>query len=187
MGLYTEEFDGYFLWLCSLVNADLSCYSELLYALHEMDFVWVIELDSDRADDGLELRRKYYEQDHNEDWIMFWERPCTVFEALIGIARRMNYILEDEDSGDMTFMYFWEFIRNLDLKKYSNKRLDGRPKELVENDLYDIQAICNNWMTRNFEPDGRGSIFPLPYASEDQAHISLTYQMNNYVIVKFLR
>lgn len=187
MGLYTEEFDGYFLWLCDLVNADMSRYSELLYALHEMDFVWVIDLDSDRADDGLELRRKYYQTNPDDDWVMFWDRGCTVFEALIGIARRMNYILEDEDSGDMSFMYFWEFIRNLGLKKYSNNRLRGLSQEQIDTDFFDIQLICSNWMNRKFEPNGQGSIFPLPSATENQAHISLTYQMNNYVIVQYLR
>jgi hypothetical protein len=185
MGVYTEEFDGYFLWLCDLINADMNRYSELCFALHSIDFVWVLELDEDRAEDGLSLRRKYYEQDISEDWIMFLDKPCSVFEALIGIARRMNYILEDEDSNDMSFMYFWEFIKNLGLKKYSNVRLKGRPKELIELDLIDIQTICDDWMNRNFGPDGSGTPFPLEFPFSDQRLQTINSSMNAYVFERY--
>ncbi len=185
MGLYTDEFDGYFLWLCDLIHADMDRYSELCYTLHNIDFIWALELDEDRAEDGLSLRRKYYEQDSSEDWVMLLEKPCSVLEALIGIARRTNYILEDDTSTDMSFMYFWEFVKNLGLKRYSNIRLLDRFGRTVSDALYDIQIICDRWMSRNFEPDGSNSPFPLRNPSRDQRFQTINSQMNSYVFENY--
>lgn len=181
-----DEFDGYFLWLCELVNADLDRYSELLYILHMTDFVWSIAQDESRASEGLLLREEYYGLDPDEDWIMFLEKPCSVLEALIPLARRMNDMFEDENKSDMTRVWFWEFIKNLGLKKYSNVRLETAPIAYVETDFLDIQFILDNWLNRQFEFDGLGSPFPLKEAASDQREQSMIYQMYAYVTENYL-
>lgn len=176
-----DEFDDYFIWLCDLVNADMDVYSEILYQLHDTDFIWALELDESRAKDGLELRKEYYDICH-DDWVMLMDKGCSVLEMLIALARRMDDMLVSDDVGRRVPLWFWEMFDNLGLKRYTNTFLWlGR-----EDDLYDIQLILHIWMTRDFEPDGSQSIFPLKNPTHDQRTRTLIYQMNDYVFENYV-
>lgn len=177
-----EDYDGYFLWLCSLVNADMTRYSELLWILQDTDFVWVLELDESRAVDGLDLRREYVELS-GEDWVTFWERGCTVLEMLIAFARRIEGIMGDVNTGDRTRVWFWEMLRNLGLKPYSNIRMEYEDSR--ENDILEISMILSRWMNREFDCDGVGSVFPLRVAMHDQRERTLVYQMYDYIFENY--
>ena len=179
-------FDGYFVWLCGLMDISLEQYSELFYILYDTDFVWIIPTDSDRADDGLELRRKYYEHDIEEDWIMFIDDGCSVLEALIGIARRMNFLLESDETSDMSRVWFWDMIRNLGLARFKNSVLLDYESKPNEREAEKVIDILNRWMTREFEPDGTGSIFPLKDPATDQRNETINMQMNLYVQANYL-
>lgn len=175
------EFDGYFEWLCFLVNADMERYSELLFQLHDTDFVWCLELDESRANDGLELRKEYYEMT-GDDWVMLMEKPCSVLEMLVALARRMDDMLMDDNTASRVPVWFWEMVKNLGLKKYKNVVM------LVGNDddLYGIQTILHMWMTREFEFDGVGSVFPLQNPASDQRDATIVRQLNAYVLENYI-
>lgn len=177
-----EDYDGYFLWLCSLVNADMTRYSELLWTLHEMDFVWILELDESRSVDGLDLRREYFELCPDEDWIIVLEKGCSVLEMLIALARRIEGVLGDINTGDRTRVWFWEMLRNLGLKPYSNIRLEY---DEDGSELMDVQLILSKWMNREFDIDGTGSIFPLMNPVHNQLERSIVYQMYDYLIENY--
>lgn len=176
-----DEFDGYFLWLCDVVNADMARYSELLWNLHDMDFVWCLDLDESRANDGLALRERWYNQNPYEDWIVFLEKSCSVLEALVGLALRMEDMLSDINTGDRTRVWFWEMVRNLGLKRYTNEVVLTDPQAVI-----DIQMIVERWMNREFDVDGQGSIFPLDYPVHDQRGLSIVYQLYDYLADKGL-
>lgn len=177
-----DEFDDYFLWLCDLVNCDMDQYSELLYYLHDFEFTWSLELDSSRAKDGLELRKEYYDNVCHDDWVMLMNKECSVLEALIALARRMDDMLVDDNTSSRVPIWFWEMISNLGLKKYTNTFLWIG----LESDQYDIQEILRTWMNREFDFDGRGSIFPLREPVHDQRERTLVYQMNDYVFENYI-
>lgn len=179
-------FDGYFLWLCGLMDISLEQYSELFYILYDTDFLWVTPTDSDRADDGLEMRRKYYEQDREEDWIMFIDDGCSVLEALVGIACRMNFLIESEETGDMSRVWFWDMIRNLGLAKFNNMVLINSDGSSNDDQSQAVIDILNRWMMRQFEPDGTGSIFPLSNPKSDQRYETINMQMNLYAQANYL-
>lgn len=182
-----DDYDGYFLWLCDLVNADMTRYSELLFRLHDMDFVWCLEQDESRAVEGLMLREEYYGlTDYLEDWVMFMDKKCSVLESLIALARRMSDAMTETESGDTTRVWFWMFIKNLGLKPYSNIRLEAPWYPTSESDLIDIQMIVHRWLNREFESDGVGSIFPLKEARHDQRERTLVYQMYDYIFENFV-
>ena len=174
-----DEYDEYFLWLCELVNADMDRYSELLFQLHDMDFFWVLELDSSRATEGLALREEWYGLNPYADWIMFLEKECSVLEALIGLARRMESMLSDLNTGDRTRVWFWEMIRNLGLKKYTNTKMAGEFGAIL-----DIQMVIDNWLNRDFDDGGWGSVFPLDNPTCDQRERSMIYQLYDYLFEK---
>ena len=54
---YGEYFD----WLCGIINSKPGMYDILIHELYSMDFFWVIELDSNRAEDGLILRGEFHD------------------------------------------------------------------------------------------------------------------------------
>ena len=171
-----DDFDGYFLWLCSLVNADMDRYSELLFCLHDIDFSWCIDQDSGRAEEGLNLRNEYYTlSNYTADWVMLMDKPCSVLEALIPIAKRMSDMLEGDNSGDTTRVWFWKFLENLKLKKFNNVFVQHD-----ENSDYDIKIAVINWLNREFEFDGTGSIFPLKHPKYDERNRTIVYQMYDY-------
>lgn len=176
-----DEFDGYFEWLCSLVNADIETYSELLFQLHDSDFTWFLELDESRANDGLNLRKEYYDLTY-EDWVMLMEKPCSVLEMLIALARRMDDMLMDDDTSSRVAIWFWEMVGNLGLKKYTNMRM------IVGSDdeLYDIQAILHTWMSREFDFNGFGSPFPLKNPTSNQVECTVIQQLNAYVLENYI-
>ena len=108
-------------------------------------------------------------------------KHCTVLEALIALAQKMDYILDDEDKGDRTRLWFWEMLDNLGLCLYSNDRfVDPFGRDLGQ--LNEIRHACDIWMSRRFEYDGTGSPFPLRNPHEDQRNIDLIKQMNAYIM-----
>lgn len=182
-----NEFDDYFLWLANKVDADLSRYSELLYILYDTDFVYSsdIELDQSRCEDGLSLREDFVYENPGEDWVFYINRGCNVFEAILALAIRMEDNLAEDNSGDRTRVWFWQFIKNLGLGKYTNDRLTYQGYGREEDDFC-IQEILNKWMFREFDYDGTGSIFPLKKASRDQRNRPIIYQMSDYIFENFI-
>ena len=53
----------YFRWLCQFVygkkKSKFGSYDKLLDILHNTEFTWTIDMDSNRADDGKSLRRRF--------------------------------------------------------------------------------------------------------------------------------
>lgn len=181
-----NDFDEYFAWLLDLVNADTERYSELLYFLHDTDFTWCLELDDGRAADGLKLRDAYVESmrglGFDATWVLMMEKPCSVLEMLIALAQRMDDMLIEDYTSSRVAVWFWEMVRNLGLKKYTNAVLMSGN----DDDYYDIQETVARWMNREFEPDGTGSVFPLREPANDQRERTIVYQLNAYVLENYV-
>ena len=183
--LYNEGRDvEYFNWLCDFINLNYKEFDILIYELHSIDFEWVLEFDSNRSYDGFVLRYQFY-GDSVGDVEDPTGKACTVLEALIGLAQKMDYILDDDDRGDRTRIWFWEMISNLGLDLYSNdKFIEPYGRDLIR--LNEIHRICENWMQRRFEYDGFGSPFPLKRPFEDQRKLDLIRQMNAYILENYM-
>lgn len=183
--LYDEGRDvNYFNWLCDLINLDEAKFDILIYELHSIEYEWSHPFDADRSYDGFVLRYSYdgYSDLNVEDPT---NKHCTVLEALIALSKKMDYILDDEDKGDRTRLWFWEMIDNLGLSLYSNDYFqDPFGRDLDK--LNEIHQICDDWMNRRFQYDGTGSPFPLNIPYEDQREIDIIKQMNEYIMEKHM-
>ena len=176
-----EMYQGeYFDWLCDRINLQRGKYDILIHELYNIDFTWVIELDSNRAEDGLILRGYF-----NTDDLMLLSKPCSVLEALIGLAERMDYIMDDEDRGDRTRIWFWEMIDNLGLNRYADENFDS-PYGRDMDQLNDIHSICSRWLNREFDYAGNGSPFPLNNPHTDQRELHMIDQLNEYILDKHM-
>lgn len=175
MRTVVDDPDDYFVWLCANVQAT-ERYTELLMELYFTEFTVLMELDDSRVVEGLMLREEFYNLDRTADWVMFMNAPCTVLEALIAMARRLDDLTTDENCGDRTRVWFWDMIGNLGLKQFSNSAYEQYPD--VQNTVFDILKV---WMDREFESDGKGSPFPLERPKCDQRTRTMMYQMYDYI------
>lgn len=180
--LYTNYYGEYFDWLCEQINLKPGVYDYLMRILYDINFTWVIDLDFNRSEDGIILRGDFY-NDENNTPEKIENKPCSVLEALIGLAKKMNYILDDADRGDRTRIWFWEMIDNLGLSKFKDSTFED-PVD-IKNKLK-INDICTKWMTRKFEYDGSGSPFPLNNPNRDQRTLHMIDQINDYVLEHYV-
>ena len=158
-------------------------YDILIFELYSIDFSWVIPLDSDRGYDGLVLREGFHSSNGIENSLK--NKPCSVLEVLISLAERFDFLVDDEDRGDRTRIWFWEMVENLGLLKYSNAYFDepyGRRMDKIN----DIHRICERWLDRKFSYTGQGSPFPLDHPNEDQRKADMVSQLNQYVLEKHM-
>ena len=173
----------YFDWLCDIINLRPGTYDILIQTLYAIPFTWVLDLDSNRAEDGLILRGDFHDECGYIEKLD--DKPCSVLEALIGIARKMDYILDDDDKGDRTRIWFWEMISNLSLNTYSDSYLDHDGSSHWDK-INDIFKICDQWMDRRFDYTGRGSPFPLYTPYRDQRGLQIIDQLNDYILENYI-
>ena len=173
MSAYLDEL--YFEWLygqiCVTRNRNPArSYWKLFKMLHEKEFLWIIPNDDNRADDGRDLRyeclqaNNFEPDDVDQDWL---KMGCSFLELLIGMSRRLAFL-----TGSEPVEWFWEMLENLDLQKYND--LTHIPRKQVE-------SILDQVIWRTYRRNGRGGLFPLNYAREDQRDVELWYQLNAYI------
>ena len=175
----TEQ--DYFNWLCDLVHIDQieRTYWILAKDLHNKTFVALIDHDENRASDGIELREEYM-RDIGYSGYLDMKLECSVFEMLIGLARRMDFETSDPndpyDTSDSTAYWFWEMIENLGLIEFDDDSYID-----LEGQTY-VDWILDGFINRQYDSDGNGGIFPLNGVCEDQRKVEIWYQMSAYLM-----
>ena len=168
--------DPYFDWLCILVggNASHRGYSELLDCLHEKTFKPKMQMDANRGNDGLQLRVDF--QNEHGPWGSSTNRgPCSYFELLVGLAKRMSFLMHGEGHSHTEF-YFWRLICNLGLIKCTDDRWVNMNGEFfVDDAVYRVNERC-------FCADGDGGLFPLRHYERDQRGVEIWYQMQAWLM-----
>ena len=171
---------SYFMWLCDLIHADKgeTSYTMLAERLFREPFRWYIGNDDNRAVDGIMLRSEYdpaYERNA-------FETPCSVFEFLIALARRMEFTT----SGDLPFeAAFWEMIVNVGLDKYTDDYCGVRWSNGIAVYGRDISKICDTFLERKITWTGKHGLFPLRKRGRDQRKAEFWFQMQAYLIENY--
>lgn len=144
----------YFEWLYDLVcegrYSKENSYHKLLAYLHSVEFTYTIFKDSNRAEDGIDLRYRfayYHESPATVESMLVG--PCSILEMMVALAIRIEETMDDPSIGDRTGQWFWKMIVNLGLGSMYDRRFD---EEYVEQTI-DI------FLNRDYEPDGRGGLF----------------------------
>lgn len=139
-------------------------YRQLLEALNDKEFVWLIPNDDNRVADGLDLRREYF----HEYGEMPGEEGATVLEVIVALSRRITFLADGEAE-----QWAWCLIKNLEVHKFWDPLTARKIKDL------DDKLDCLIW--RTYHMDGQGGFFPLAWPEEDQSKVELWYQMNSYI------
>ena len=169
----------YLEWLYSQVgDPDIDdptrTYWKILRQLYTKEFVWIIPNDDNRIADGKDLRYEFVDQTGLNDVDLEWiHLGCSMLELLVGLSRRFSFEADGEPRD-----WFWHLMANLGLKRYTDYRYTQR-----ESHIYKVvDFILDRVIWRTYDPTGKGGIFPLKDAREDQTRVELWYQLSAYVL-----
>lgn len=171
--------ERYFEWLYQLVSGNKyfsnSSYKKLLKHLHSIDFYWEFPMDSNRAEDGINMRYIFsIENDLDNRMVASYldVRPCSVLEMIIGLAYRIEtQIMSDEEYGDRTFCWFWGMIINLGLIHQTDDKYD---------EAY-VDVVIERLMYHGYKPNGQGGLFLIEKTDVDLRNVEIWDQMNWYL------
>lgn len=158
----------YLRWLLDMVCCDarqVATYLRLFTRLHETEFIVILELDNNRASDGLALRRRF-EKAVNDT--LSTDAPCSVLEMMVALSVRCEeQIMANENIGNRSGTIFWMMIQNMKLDictdlKYDEQFVDTKIRRLLYREYY---------------PDGTGGPFLVPNPRKDLREVELWYQM----------
>ena len=173
-----DVLNEYFDWMYQLVSdkqyiGDRS-YRKLLSKLYNIPFTYTIDMDGNRAADGIDLRYRFGYERNYEDYIIasfLDDKPCSVLEMIVALALRCETIMEDPDYGDRTGEWFWGMIESLGLESMDDTSFN---RDYVD-DVIDI------FLSRDYGRDGRGGLFTIKHPKRDLRTVEIWYQMNWYL------
>ena len=168
--------NDYFEWLCDLINVGRFSthisYRRLLMHLHDVEFTWFVPYDDNRADDGIQLRRRYSLSQNDMSLSGYIHGPCSVLEMMIALAIRCEEtIMDDALMGDRTGQWFWGMINNLGLSPMTDSKYDGRY----------VDEVVYRLLNREYEPDGRGGLFTVRDYPRDMRTVEIWRQLSWYL------
>lgn len=165
----------YFDWMCHIVCggrfARENSYRKLLAYLHEVEFVWMIPKDANRAEDGESLRWRFAYENHMHIGREL-DGPCSVLEMILALAIRCeNDIMDDSSVGDRTGQWFWKMINNLGLSGMTDRRFDANY----------VEEVIDRFLHRDYEPDGHGGLFVIHDCPYDLREVEIWTAMLWYL------
>lgn len=152
-------------------------FRKLLTKLHDIEFTWVLPMDRNRADDGLNLRYQFaYETGYESYMAEYINGPCSVLEMMVALAIDIEEdIMDDPAYGDRTGQWFWAMIVSLGLGGMNDRRYDDRL----------VGDVVGNFLRRDYEPDGSGGLFTVRHCDRDlrdmEIHIQRNYYLNTFI------
>ena len=121
--LQDELSNRYLDWIYSIICGENDynhlSYRKLIAFLNDIEFTYILEMDENRAQDGIDFRYRFgYTKGYSRDVIARYldNRPCSVLEMMVALAFRVEeQIMDDYEYGDRTGQWFWNMIVSLGL------------------------------------------------------------------------
>lgn len=141
--------------------------------LHDVDFKWLIDMDENRAQDGIDLRDTFIrEHGYSRREIVNLDGACSVLEMMVALAIKAEQtIMDDPEVGDRTGQWFWEMIASLGLGRMDDTKFDH----------FGAMRIIERFLNRDYQPNGRGGLFTLDNCAHDLRDVDIWYQLNWYL------
>ena len=138
-----------------------------------------------RGEDGKALRELFIEENNLDDYKIqirrFVDEPCTMFELLVGLARRLEFLMYDlNPKKDHTSKWFMELVKNLRLNRFNDNFSNFTDFDPVTE--AEIDEILEVLIGRTYDYYGAGSLFPLKKRPpKDMTEVEIWYQMMLYL------
>ena len=163
----------YFIYLVDKIDGGKTGYTLLLATLFDTEFTWSYKIptDANRAKDGRFFRDRYANE--TGDYLLYSDRiePCNVLEMLVALSVRIEEDIMGEPGDEHPEKWFWEMISNLGLYPATDK--------VYREDL--VEGVIKAWLSRSYEANGNGGLFPLLHPKKDQRLVSIWDQLNFYL------
>lgn len=171
-----EELENeYFEWLvdkvCHDKFADGISFRKLLMHLHRREFTWIMSTDENRADDGINLRRRFFLESDLDDNSEYLDMPCSVLEMMIALSMHCEKIMDDPNYGDRTSHWFWRMIVNMELGGMYDSNYNK----------YETDKAIDILLNRKYYPNGIGGLFHIRHPVKDMREVEIWYQMCWYL------
>lgn len=140
----------------------------LFKELYSTDFVWVVDMDENRAIDGASLRQKFAEDTGEK---LSSKGPCNMLEMLVALSLRCDGDIMGERGDDNAKQWFWDVLYNLNLERFDNRHYDAMT----------VKKTLQNVIFRKYDRNGRGGLFPLRRSKIDQRGVEIWYQLNSWL------
>ena len=169
-----DVIEMYFEWLSNKVcDRKVVSYRKLLRFLHGVEFTYSLEMDENRAMDGIELRYRFAHGYLNDDDAEYHlSGPCSVLEMMLALAIRCEEnIMDDPTIGDRTAQWFWGMVTSLGLGGMYDKNFD----------IYYAEDVIERFLNRDYKPNGAGGLFTVDYYDYDMRDIEIWHQLCAYL------
>lgn len=163
---------AYFNWLSAKImkikNPTPSLtYWKLLRELQNTEFVWLVPMDDNRAEDGKELRHEFLRLTGiraDEGW---FDVGCSIFEMIVAMSGRASFQTDRSPSD-----WFWEIMDNLGLSRYND----------AEFKQHEVSDILYTLVWRTYDYNGNGGMFPIERPQYDQRKVEIWDQFSEYLV-----
>ena len=168
--------EEYFNWMYRLVfkNEKRRSYRKLLKYLNSVEFTYILDFDSNRAEDGMDLRYRFgYEHDYNGPMIAAYldDRPCSVLEMMVALANRCEeQIMDDPHAGCRRGQWFFSMLASLGLSNMNDENFVRS----------DAEEIVSRFLSRQYARNGEGGLFTVN-SQHDMRNAEIWYQLNWYL------
>lgn len=173
-----ELSNAYFEWMYQLVCNDKyarrETHRKLLCTLHNVDFVYIMPMDDNRAKDGVNLRLRFgYECGYDGQLIeAYLTDECSMLEMLIALSLKCEeHIMYDPEVGDRIGQWFWGMIVSLGLGAMSDKNFDRDYTHMV----------IGRFLNREYAANGEGGLFTVDNPKRDMRDVEIWSQMCWYL------
>lgn len=156
-------------------------YKKLLTRLHDIDFEYILTMDENRAQDGIDLRHRFgYECGYSDamlrECLDLDSESCSVLEMMVCLALACEeHIMDDPEYGDRLGQWFWTMIESLGLKDMTNDKFD----------LDYVDMVIYSFLDRDYESNGKGGLFTLKRPKRDLRNVDIWYQMMMWLTENF--
>lgn len=171
--------DIYFNWMQQLVCDDEytegRSYYKLFRTLLNEEFYYILPMDGNRAEDGIDLRYRFGYEHGIDERIVATEldyKPCSILEMLVALVVRFEeHIMVDPDHGDRFGRWFWTMIDNMGLLEMDDAHFSYSK----------THDILNRFLERQYGPHGEGGLVYLPDCTEDLRRVDIWCQVMWYL------
>lgn len=171
-----EIINDYFEWLCSLIcgyrNSKQITYDKLLMRLHSTEFTYLLPMDKDRAQNGINLRGRFAWEHGMNSVPECLAGPCSIFEMMVALSVFCEEnIMDDPNIGNRTGQWFWSMVVSLGLGAMTDRRFD---KQYVDD-------VLTRFLNREYEPNGKGGLFRINDCDCDVRELDIWHQFCRYL------
>ena len=176
----SASLEDYIHWLVTerlyLSDKEYKSYTRLIRLLLNIEFIWVLDRDKNRASDGLALREDFtYETGLYLDASSGLMPKCTVFEMLVALAYRCeSQLMLNFSNGYNVSRWWYIMLENLGLKDITNSKWKRDDEDYI------CESI-DNFLHRKYKKNGVGGLFVVKNQKIDMREEEIWKQLMAYL------